>query len=162
MRRQGHRVDDKQRVRSNDRHCAPPRNPAASEYDRAAANSGVDPAPSQAGRGLRPASVLLASARFVGRHENKQLLALLAQLAALTDAVTRLRESQDRAAQASAARRAAEHLRVTSAQRIRLTTSSPTATATRTRRPSPSLDLEPHRPGFAQSASGPRRGPRLG
>jgi len=40
--------------------------------------------------------------------QRKQLLALLAQLAALTDAVTWLRENQDRAAQVAAARRAAE------------------------------------------------------
>jgi len=50
------------------------------------------PAPSARGYGLRAASALLASARFVGRGETKQLLALLAQLAALSDAVTRLRE----------------------------------------------------------------------
>src|SRR5450756_864262 len=49
--------------------------------------------------------------------QNTQLLARLAQLAALTDAVTRLRENQDRASQAAAARRAAEQLRLTAAQR---------------------------------------------
>ncbi len=60
--------------------------------------------------------MLLASARFVGRGENTQLLALLAQLAALSDAVTRLRETQARVAQATAARSAAEQLRLTAGQ----------------------------------------------
>ena len=66
---------------------------AATEYDRAARELwGRVPAPSNTGQGLRTAAVLLTAARFVGRNENQQLLALLAQLAALTDAVTRLRE----------------------------------------------------------------------
>lgn len=59
----------------------------------------------------------VASAQFVGRGATKQLCALLAQLAALSDAVTKLRETQDRAVQAGAARRAAKGVRVTSAQR---------------------------------------------
>jgi hypothetical protein len=69
---------------------------AAGEYDRAARELwGRVPEPSSAGQGLRTAAVLLTAARFVGRNENQQLLALLA---ALTDAITRLRENQDRAA----------------------------------------------------------------
>jgi hypothetical protein len=48
--------------------------------------------------------------------ETKQLLAILAQLAALADAVTRLREPQQRAAQAAAARQAAEQLRAVAAR----------------------------------------------
>ena len=39
------------------------------------------------------------SAQVAQPSEIKQLLALMAQLAALTDAVTRLREAQDRAGQ---------------------------------------------------------------
>ena len=62
--------------------------------------------------------------------QNTQLLARLAQLAALTDAVTRLRENQDRAAQAAAARRAAEQLRLTAAQRATAAPGGPAATAT--------------------------------
>jgi hypothetical protein len=91
------------------------------------------PLPSKAGQGLRTASALLTAARFVGRNENKQLLALLAQLAALTDAVTRLRENQHRAAQAAAARRAAEQLRLTTAQRAAMAPGG-LATATEARR----------------------------
>lgn len=94
---------------------------AATEYDRAARELwGRVPARSQAGQGLRTAAVLLAAARFVGHNETKQLLALLSQLASLTDAVTRLRENQDRAEQAAAARRAGEQLRLTAQQRTSL------------------------------------------
>jgi Relaxase/Mobilisation nuclease domain len=103
---------------------------ASGEYERAARELwGRIPEPSQAGQGLRTASVLLTTARFVGRHENKQLLALLAQLAALTDAVTRLRENQHRAAQAAAARRTVDQLRLTSAQRAGVRAGSPVAAA---------------------------------
>jgi len=132
---------------------------AAAQYDRAARELwGRIPAPSQAGQGLRAASVLLASGRFVGRGENTQLLALLAQLAALSDSVTRLRENQDRAAQAAAARSAAEQLRVTSAQRTSLRPRP--AAATHTRRPGLSFDAGRSRPGPAQGPAGPHRGPR--
>jgi hypothetical protein len=46
-----------------------------------------------------------------GRDETAQVLALVAELAALSDAVAHLHDVQDRAAQAAAARQAAEHLR---------------------------------------------------
>ena len=55
------------------------------------------------------------SARVAQPSETKQLLALLAQLATLTDAVTRLREAQERAGQAQAAREAAQALLVATA-----------------------------------------------
>jgi len=134
---------------------------AAASYDRAARELwGRLPAPSQAGRGLRAASVLLASARFVGRGENTQLLALLAQLAALTDAVTRLRETQHRAAQAAAARGAAEQLRLTAGQRTSPRDGVPgaTATASRSRRAGVSFDVGRPRPGPTQGPAGPHRG----
>jgi len=102
--------------------------------------------------------VLLTSARFVGRNENKQLLALLAQLATLTDAVTRLRESQDRSAQAAAARRAAEGLRLTSAQQVSAQAGAPTATATQARPTGLSFDRDRPRPGPGTDSQ--RRGPR--
>jgi len=134
---------------------------AAASYDRAARELwGRLPAPSQAGQGLRAAAVLLASARFVGRGENTQLLALLAQLAALSDAVTRLRETQDRAAQAAVARSAAEQLRLSAAQRTSVGAGPPgaTATATRTRRAGVSFDVGRPRPGPTQGPGGPHRG----
>jgi hypothetical protein len=85
---------------------------AAQQYDNAAREMyGRTPPPSAAGTGLRVAGRLLLSAQVAKPSELRQLLALLAQLAALTDAVTRLREAQQRAAQAAAARAAAERLR---------------------------------------------------
>ena len=85
---------------------------AAQQYDSAARELfGRTPAPTAAGTGLRVAGRLLLSAQVAKPSELRQLLALLAQLSALTDAVVRLRETQQRAGQASAARRAAEQLR---------------------------------------------------
>ena len=90
---------------------------AAQQYDAAARGLfGKTPVPSAAGTGLRVAGRLLLAAHVAKPSETKQLLALLAQLAALTDAVTRLRETQQRAAQASAARQAAEELRAVTAR----------------------------------------------
>lgn len=94
-----------------------PLSAAALEYDGAARELfGRAPAPTAAGNGLRVAARLLLSAQVAQPSEIKQLLALLAQLSALTDAVTRLRETQERAAQAAAARRAAEQLRDVTSQ----------------------------------------------
>jgi len=91
---------------------------AARDLDRAAREQwGRIPAPSAAGQGLRAASGLLLAARFVHQAETAQLLALLAQLAVLADAVTRMREAQGRAEQAAAARRAAEQLHAAHTQR---------------------------------------------
>jgi len=85
---------------------------AAQTYDQAARElHGKVPPPTAAGNGLRAAGRLLLSAHVALPSETKQLLALMAQLSALTDAVTRLREGQDRAGQARAARQAAEALR---------------------------------------------------
>jgi len=90
---------------------AGPLEQAARDLDRAAREQwGRVPAPSQAGQGLRAASGLLLAARFVQSAEASRLLALLAQVAALADSVTRMREAQGRAAQAAAARRASEAL----------------------------------------------------
>jgi hypothetical protein len=70
--------------------------------------------------------VAMTAARFVGRGEHQQLFALLAQLGALADAVTRLRENQQRAAQAAAARSAAEQLyRLAPVQRTPQTAAEP-------------------------------------
>ncbi len=91
---------------------------AARDLDRAAREQwGRIPAPSAAGQGLRAASGLLLAARFVHQAETAHLLALLAQLAVLADAVTRMREAQGRAEQAVAARRAAEQLHAAHTQR---------------------------------------------
>ena len=85
---------------------------AAQTYDRAARElHGKIPAPTAAGTGLRRAGRLLLSAHVAQPSETKQLLALMAQLAALTDAVARLRETQERAGQARTARQASAELR---------------------------------------------------
>jgi len=90
---------------------------AAQTYDQAARElHGKVPASTAAGAGLRVAGRLLLSAQVAQPSETKQLLALMAQLSALTDAVTRLREAQDRAGQARAARHAAEALRAVTAR----------------------------------------------
>jgi hypothetical protein len=85
---------------------------AAGQYDWAARELyGRSPVTTAAGAGLRQASRLLLAARVVKPRETAQLLALLAQLTVLADAVTRLRETQQRGAQAAAARAAAEQYR---------------------------------------------------
>jgi hypothetical protein len=90
---------------------------AADQYDQAARELfGAAPQPTAAGHGLRAAGRLLLAAHVAKPSETRQLLALLAQLAALADAVTRLRETQQRAAHAAAARRAAEQLRAVEAR----------------------------------------------
>jgi len=126
---------------------------AAQRYDSAARELyGRTPEPTAAGTGLRVAGRLLLSAQVAKPSELRQLLALLAQLAALTDAVTRLRETQQRAAQAQAARMAAEKLRVITAGygRSREPSAGPVPAPGRTRPSlSPDLPLQPPR--------GPRR-----
>jgi len=98
---------------------AGPLEQAARDLDRAAREQwGRVPAPSQAGQGLRAASGLLLAARFVQSAEASRLLALLAQVAALADSVTRMREAQGRAVQAAAARRAGEALQAAYTARI--------------------------------------------
>jgi hypothetical protein len=85
---------------------------AATAYDRASRELwGRTPQRSPAGQGLRAAARLLAMTGRVSRDETTQLLLLVANLAALTEAVAALRDGQARVAQARAAREAAEHLR---------------------------------------------------
>lgn len=85
---------------------------AAEQYERAAREVfGRAPQQTRSGRGLRAAGRLLAASAASSDPGTKQLQALLAQLAALTDAVTRLRETQQRTAQAEASRHAAAALR---------------------------------------------------
>jgi hypothetical protein len=118
----------------------------------------VGPHPGAVERRLRAA--LLTAARFVGRSENQQLLALLAQLAALTDAVTRLRESQKRAAQAAAARHAAEQLHLIGAQHASAHAGPPVTTTTQVRRSQVSVDPGQTRPGPTPGPPGSNRGLR--
>jgi hypothetical protein len=84
---------------------------AADAFDRAArAQHGRIPAPSPAGAGLREAARLIGACAYLARDPARTWLVLIARLAALADAVAELRDVQQRAAQAAAARTAARHL----------------------------------------------------
>ncbi|HUY51098.1 MAG TPA: hypothetical protein VMV92_36250 [Streptosporangiaceae bacterium] len=83
---------------------------AADGYDRAArAPYGRLPTPTPGGR-LRHAAWLLGTLAQATRDPALAPLMLLTRLAALADAVAHLRDAQHRAAQAAAARAAAEQL----------------------------------------------------
>jgi hypothetical protein len=84
---------------------------AADAYDRAARlPNGRIPRRSPAGEDLRQAARLLASGTVTGSGSGERPVMLIARLAALVDAIAELREAQRHAAQAVAARRAAERL----------------------------------------------------
>jgi hypothetical protein len=84
---------------------------AATAYDRAArAPYGRIPRPTPAGNNLRRAARLLSATALVSHDRALAQIALIARLAALADAVAELRQSQQHAAQAAAARHAAEQL----------------------------------------------------
>jgi hypothetical protein len=106
---------------------------AASAYDRAArAAYGRIPRPTPVGGGLRSAARLLSAAAFASHDRTLAQIALIARLAALADAVAELRDAQHHAAQAAAARRAAERLRgvvrETPGRRVREREQSPVTT----------------------------------
>jgi hypothetical protein len=89
---------------------------AADQFERAAREvHRRTPPPTDAGRRLRNASQMLSALRLVHAGESQQVLALMAQLLRLADAVAGLREAQRRAAQAAAARAAAEWLHAATA-----------------------------------------------
>jgi hypothetical protein len=84
---------------------------AADSYARAARVPYARiPRRTTAGNGLRRAARLLSAVAFVSHDPALAPVALIARLAALAEAVAELREVQQRAAQAAAARRAAAHL----------------------------------------------------
>jgi hypothetical protein len=84
---------------------------AADAYDRAARPPWArTPPPTAAGRSLRSAARLLSALAFVSGDPVIRPAALIARLAALAEAVGRMRESQQRAAQAASALRAVRHL----------------------------------------------------
>ena len=92
---------------------------AADSYARAARVPYARvPRSSLAGSDLRQAARLLSRTTLTGQLPAHAQAQLVTQLAALVDAVTELRQAQRHAAQAAAARRAAEHLH---AERRRLT-----------------------------------------
>ena len=84
---------------------------AADQYDRAARDlHGRQPALTRTGTGLRAVARLVALTGRAARDETTQILALVANLADLADAVAELRAVQERTAQAAAARAAADEL----------------------------------------------------
>ncbi|HTE85314.1 MAG TPA: hypothetical protein VK821_11320, partial [Dehalococcoidia bacterium] len=96
-------------------------------FDRAArAPYGRIPRPTPAGNSLRQTARLLSGAAFGDDPAGAQI-ALITHLAALIEAIAALRAAQRHAAQAAAARRAAEHLRAAS------TGKAPPVSNTRTR-----------------------------
>ncbi len=85
---------------------------AADAYERAARELwGRAPAPTPTGNALRGVARALALTGRARRDETTQMMALVVNLIALTQAVALLRDAQDRAAQAAAARAAADQLR---------------------------------------------------
>ena len=84
---------------------------AADAYDRAARPPyGRIPPPSPVGNQLRQAARLLSAFAYITQDQSMAPLALIVKLAALAEAVAELRQSQQHAAQAAAALRAAERL----------------------------------------------------
>ena len=84
---------------------------AADAFDRAArASYGRIPPPSLAGNELRHAARLIGALAYVTRDPALMPLVLVARLAALAEAVAELRRVQQHAAQADAARTAAQRL----------------------------------------------------
>ena len=85
---------------------------AADSFERAARQPhGRIPAPTPAGNQLRHAARLIAAYAYLTQEHWLTPIVLLVRLAALAEAVAELRDSQQRAAQAAAALRAAQHLR---------------------------------------------------
>jgi hypothetical protein len=85
---------------------------AADDFDRAARQPyGRIPAPTPAGNQLRHAARLISAYAYLTGDRWLTPIVLLVRLAALAEALAELRESQQRAAQADAALRAARHLR---------------------------------------------------
>ena len=110
---------------------------AADSYDRAARDLRRRTVPvTPHSRKVRTAARGLLSTVLVTATETRQLLALLSQLSALTDSLARLRETQGRAAQAYAARQAAEQL---NAEGTRRTAGATAAAPTRQTTPSTGL-----------------------
>ena len=84
---------------------------AADAYDRAARSPyGRIPPPTPAGNQLRQAARLLSAFAYLTGDRSMAPIVLITRLAALAEAVAELRDSQQHAAQAAAARAAAEQL----------------------------------------------------
>ena len=137
---------------------------AADSYARAARMPYARiPQPTPAGNSLRQIARLLSRAALLGQNPAACHAGLVTQLAALVEAVIELRQAQQHAAQAAAARRAAEHLH---AERTRLTRRTESREARSARLAAEDFPVSPwaaaRAPGAHQPAwTGPRasRGP---
>jgi hypothetical protein len=133
---------------------------AADDYDRAARQPwGQIPAPTPAGNQLRHAARLISAYAYLTADRTLTPVVLLVRLAALAEAVAELRGSQQRAAQAAAALRAAQHLHA--AIRPAPPTRPPgrPATVTTAPAPKPAGPGRPSPPAWPSSASPPPRAP---
>ncbi len=147
---------------------------AADAYDHAARQPwGRVPVPTPAGNQLRHAARIISAYAYLTGDRTLTPVVLLVRLAALAEAVAELRESQQRAAQAAAALRAAQHLRAAT-RPVRATARPPgrsaTATAPKPARPRPATAAElaqlsfpvtarPRRPASGQPGPGPHDPP---
>ncbi|HWG98265.1 MAG TPA: hypothetical protein VNV66_02830, partial [Pilimelia sp.] len=142
-----------------------PMTTAARLYDRAARKTyRRTPSPSDPGRALRGAALQLARAdRRPGKQEAAHVAVLLSQITRLTLAVSRLREAQGLAAQATAARSAALQLRAATSVPLPEPVAA-TARESITRHPTP-LSAPPALPpplrggGYGRPVRPPRAGP---
>ena len=115
---------------------------AADDYDRAARQPwGQIPAPTPAGNQLRHAARLISAYAYLTADRTLTPVVLLVRLAALAEAVAELRGSQQRAAQAAAALRAAQYLHA--AIRPAPPTRPPGRPATATTAPAPKPAHQP-------------------
>jgi hypothetical protein len=132
---------------------------AADAYDRAARElCGRTPPRTPTGDGLRATARLLSMAGRASRDETTQVLALIANLAALADAVAALRLAQTRTSQAAAARDTAERLRNVAPGSALTGDGTATATRERTRtRPQPTRPATARRPPDPPRQTGPHR-----
>jgi hypothetical protein len=143
-----------------------PLHKAAEDYSRAARELHRRTVPAtEWSRSTRSAAGALLSARLVKRSETRQLLALLDRLTALSESLARLRVTQGRAAQALAARRAAEQLTTEQHRRSHAASAAvssavsnavPSAATSTTKQAQPSVQLPPpYRPTSGPANRGP-------
>jgi hypothetical protein len=130
---------------------------AAAQYERAARELfGATPTPTAAGLGLRHAGRLLSGLKVAKPSETTQLRYLLAQLVALTETVARLRQTQQRAVQAAAARAAIERLHTAAARYDRPTWTTVTASLRQSHTVLPTARQSFPRPSPTRPGSGRR------
>ena len=134
---------------------------AADAYDRAARPPyGRIPPPSPVGNRLRQAARLISAFAYITQDRSMAPILLITKLAALAEAIAELRQSQQHAAQATAALRAARHLHAATAP-----AAQPRPAPSPRTRPGPQPDSaaqlaamsfpKPARPGRQPPAPGP-------